>query len=92
VSGIADSLSIINKRIGSHLDHLGFQLPNESQRCPHMFGALLPKHYKGNLVNDLKQEKIFISQRGNSLRFAPHLHINDYDLNRLLDSLTKLIK
>jgi selenocysteine lyase/cysteine desulfurase len=92
VSEIADSLSIINKRIGTHLEHLGFQLPNELQRCPHMFGALLPKHYKGNLVNDLKQEKIFISQRGNSLRFAPHLHINDYDLNRLLDSLTKLIK
>lgn len=92
VSEIADSLSIINKQIGSHLEQLGFQLPLGSQRCPHMFGALLPNHYNGNLVSELKAKNIFISRRGNSLRFAPHLHINETDLNRLLDSLTELIK
>jgi selenocysteine lyase/cysteine desulfurase len=92
VSEIADSLSIINKRIGSHLEQLGFQLPKDSQRCPHMFGALLPSHYKGNLVGELKAKNIFISQRGNSLRFAPHLHINETDLDRLLNTLTELMK
>ena len=92
VSEIAESLSIINKRIGSHLDLLGFQLPNDSQLCPHMFGAILPNHYKGNLVSDLNTKNIFISQRGNSLRFAPHLHINDFDLNRLFSALTELIE
>lgn len=92
VSNIADSLSIINKRIGTHLEQLGFQLPLDSQRCPHMFGALLPSHYKGNLVAELKAKNIFISQRGNSLRFAPHLHINETDLDRLFDNLTDLMK
>lgn len=88
---IANSLSIINKQIGLHLEQLGFQLPNDSLRCPHMFGALMPDHYKGNLVSELKSNNIYISQRGNSLRFAPHLHINDNDLNRLLNTLTELI-
>jgi len=92
VSEITDSLSVINKRIGSHLEQLGFQLPKDAQRCPHMFGALLPSYYKGNLVGELKDKKIFISQRGNSLRFAPHLHINESDLNRLLETLTDLMK
>jgi selenocysteine lyase/cysteine desulfurase len=92
VSEIADSLAFINKQIRAHLFHLGFQLPDESQCSPHMFGAELPKHFKGNLVNELKTRKIYISQRGNSLRFAPHLHISKNDVDRLLNSLTELMK
>jgi selenocysteine lyase/cysteine desulfurase len=89
---ISNTLLSINQRIGLHLEQLGFQLPSDSLRCPHMFGALLPDHYNRNLVSELKSRNIFISQRGNSLRFAPHLHINDHDLNRLLNTLTELIK
>ena len=89
---IAETLSLINKRIDSHLEELGFLLPNDSLRCPHMFGALIPPHYKDNLVSELKAENIYISQRGNSIRFAPHLHINDNDIDKLLETLTKLMK
>jgi len=92
VHQIANSLSQINKQIASHLIQLGFILPDESQRCPHMFGALLPEHYKGNLVAELRERNIFISQRGKSIRFAPHLHITDYDIKRLLDTIDDLIK
>jgi selenocysteine lyase/cysteine desulfurase len=92
VSEIADSLSLINRRIGSHLAQLGFQLPNDAQRCPHMFGAVLPDHYPGNLVNELRSRNIYISRRGNSLRFAPHLYINDTDISWLLTALMELIK
>jgi hypothetical protein len=81
---------VINKLIASQLETKGFHLPDESQRCPHMFGAILPGHYKGNLVGELKKRNIFISQRGNSLRFAPHLHINENDMGRLLSSLREL--
>jgi selenocysteine lyase/cysteine desulfurase len=91
VPEIANSLSAINMQISSQLEQLGFKLPDDSQRSPHMFGALLPEHYKGNLVSELKARNIYISQRGNSLRFAPHLHINDNDLNRLLGTLKELI-
>lgn len=92
VQQISDSLSIINKQIASHLTQLGFQLPDGSLRCPHMLGALIPNDYKGNLVSELRERKIFISQRGKSIRFAPHLHITDYDLKRLLDTMDELIK
>ncbi len=92
VQQISDSLSIVNKQIAAQLVQLGFQMPDDSQRCPHMFGALIPNDYKGNLVSELREKKIFVSQRGKSIRFAPHLHITDNDLNRLLEMLNDLIK
>ncbi|MCJ7772179.1 MAG: aminotransferase class V-fold PLP-dependent enzyme [Desulfobacterales bacterium] len=92
VDKISNSLSLINKTIALHLESLGFVLPDESQRCPHMFGALLPKQYKGNLVSELSSRNIYISQRGNSLRFSPHLHVNDNDINRLLEALEEFVR
>ncbi|MBW1641373.1 MAG: aminotransferase class V-fold PLP-dependent enzyme [Deltaproteobacteria bacterium] len=92
VEEISNSLSLINKTIAVHLESLGFELPDESQRCPHMFGALLPKQYKGNLVSELARRNIYISQRGNALRFSPHLHVNDNDINRLLEALEELVR
>jgi len=92
VDHISDSLIVINNRITDHLSALGFQLPDSSQRSPHMFGATIPERYKGNLVVELSNRKIFISQRGNSVRFSPHLHISDHDVNRLLETLEELVK
>jgi 4-aminobutyrate aminotransferase-like enzyme len=57
-----------------------------------MFGAIIPDIYKGNLVSELSKRKIYISQRGNSVRFSPHLHISEDDVTRLLETLEKLVK
>lgn len=92
VDSVAESLRIINNTIADHLLHLGFQLPDKAQRSPHMFGALIPERYKGNLVAELSRRKIYISQRGNSVRFSPHLHITENDLNRLLETLEELFR
>lgn len=92
VANVAETLSAINSAIASHLEHLGFHLPSEGQRCPHMFGAQLPSERTGNLVADLKARNIFVSQRGSALRFAPHLHINEHDLHRLLEAVTELAR
>ncbi|MDD3814216.1 MAG: aminotransferase class V-fold PLP-dependent enzyme [Desulfocapsaceae bacterium] len=92
IENIAVTLSTINSAIVAHLEQLGFQLPDETQRCPHMFGAQLPMAHTGNFVADLKKRNIFISQRGNALRFAPHLHVSEHDLNRLMEALSALAK
>ena len=44
------------------------------------------------LVAELKKRHIYISQRGQSLRFAPHLHITPQDIQRLTDSLRELVR
>jgi selenocysteine lyase/cysteine desulfurase len=91
VENISATLSTINLSIAAHLEQLGFQLPGEAQRCPHMFGAQLPIARAGNFVSDLKARNIFISQRGSALRFAPHLHVSEHDVNRLMEALGDLL-
>jgi selenocysteine lyase/cysteine desulfurase len=92
VENIAASLSAINAKIALHLEQLGCRLPNMGQRCPHMFGARLPETYTGDMVAGLKSRNIHISHRGNSLRFAPHLHVNEQDVARLIRGLSDLMK
>jgi selenocysteine lyase/cysteine desulfurase len=92
VPSIAASLAVMNEMIASHLEGLGFRLPPAAQRCPHMFGAAIPAHYTGDLVTALRKRKIFISQRGSSVRFAPHLFITDKDIARLLEAMDDLTK
>lgn len=87
---VAESLLPINLRIAAHLDRLGFRLADIEQRCPHMFGAQLPAGYAENLVARLRREDIHISQRSTMLRFAPHLHVNDHDVERLLEAIDEV--
>ena len=91
VSRIAESLAKMNGRIAEHLEQLGFSLPNASERCPHMFGAQLPEGYAGNLVAELMKQKIYISQRGKAVRFAPHLHVTENDGDRLLQAIAEIV-
>jgi selenocysteine lyase/cysteine desulfurase len=91
IDNISESLIGINNTIADHLSVLGFQLYDSPQRSPHMFGATIPDSYKGNLVAELSKRKIYISQRGNSVRFSPHLHISEHDLNRLIETLEELL-
>jgi 4-aminobutyrate aminotransferase-like enzyme len=55
-----------------------------------MFGARLLEDCRVNFVAELAKRKIFISQRGNALRFAPHLHVSEADIERLLAVLGEL--
>ena len=91
VENIAASLAAINTRISAHLQQLGCRVAGETQRCPHLFGAQLPQTCTRNLVAELKVRNIHISQRGNSLRFAPHLHASEHDVERLIEGLGELI-
>jgi selenocysteine lyase/cysteine desulfurase len=92
VPAIAASLAKINQRIAACLEELGFTLPPAYLRCPHMFGARIPERYQGNLVAELVKRRIFISQRGSAVRFAPHLHISGHDLARLEEALRQIVE
>ncbi len=90
VPHIAETLAAINGRIADHLAARGFHIPPASQCSPHMFGARLPHGGSPQLVAELKARGIYVSQRGDAIRFAPHLHINDADVARLLAALDEL--
>ena len=92
IENISNSLSLINNKIAGTLNTLGFNTIEETLRCPHILGAVMPANYRKNLISELRERNIFISQRGQSIRFAPHLFINDNDINRLIHALNELIK
>jgi selenocysteine lyase/cysteine desulfurase len=87
VSYVARVLGQINDRIASRLEALGFALPPSSQRCPHMVGAHLPQGFAGDFVGCLRAQQVFISQRGSSVRVAPHLHVTETDVEQLFAAL-----
>jgi selenocysteine lyase/cysteine desulfurase len=91
VENIAETLAAINERVASHLAAHGFGLPDPAHRSPHMFGARLPEGFHKNVVAELAARSIYIGQRGDALRFAPHLHVDDRDVDRLLTALDEIV-
>jgi selenocysteine lyase/cysteine desulfurase len=91
VAEVARSLAEINGQIQTRLSAMGFTLPAREHRCPHMFGARLPEGFAGDLVGSLRAQKVFISQRGSSVRFAPHLHVTEADIEQLLAGVERAI-
>ncbi|GCL65266.1 aminotransferase class V-fold PLP-dependent enzyme [Pseudaquabacterium pictum] len=87
VPAIAARLAAINTQIADALQPLGLAVVPPAQRSPHLLGARLPDGATTTLLTDLRAQDVHISQRGSSLRFAPHLHVNDQDVQRLLQAL-----
>jgi selenocysteine lyase/cysteine desulfurase len=92
VDNMAATLAATNATIAAHLERLGFALPEEKRRCPHMFGARVPRGFEENIVASLKNKDIHISQRGDAVRFAPHMHTSGRDVVRLLEALDDLAR
>jgi selenocysteine lyase/cysteine desulfurase len=90
IKNIAGALEAINARIALRLEALGFVLPPSAQRCPHMFGARLPQGLGSDFVGSLRARGVFVSQRGASIRFAPHLHVTDADIDQLFAALDEV--
>lgn len=86
IDRIAESLGQVTGQIAIGLAELGFRLPRDSLRSPHMIGVDLPPGFSANLVATLRDDDIIVSQRGKSLRIAPHLHVTRGDVARLLEA------
>jgi selenocysteine lyase/cysteine desulfurase len=92
VARIAESLSAICNRIVPELEAQGFAMPSASRRAPHMFGATLPAGRNDDVAGRLREQDVFISRRGSSIRFSPHLHVTEADLAQLADALKRINK
>ena len=91
VAQIGESLAAINALIAERLTQLSFTVLPAQSRSPHMLGAQLPAGYSGDLLGQLRAHDVFVSQRGSSIRFAPHLHITRADIERLFGALDQIL-
>jgi selenocysteine lyase/cysteine desulfurase len=92
VARIAESLRAICNRIVPELEAQGFAMPPASRRAPHMFGATLPAGRNDDVAGRLREQNVFVSRRGSSIRFSPHLHVIEADLAQLTDALRRINK
>ena len=91
IKEIENTLYQNNMIICKGLSELGFEILSEKNRAPHFISARLPG-YDGNLlINILKKNKIFISERSGFLRITPHLWNNEEDFFKLINCLKSII-
>ena len=77
--------------VSEKLTKLGLSVSEPENRGPHFIGAKLPKGAPENILEALSIEKIYLSERGGSLRITPHLWNNNNDFDRLETVLSKLL-
>jgi len=75
---------IAKDAINSLLD-LGMQIDQSPLRAHHLFGIRLPEGLDlEKLKQSFSENKVYVSQRGNAIRVAPHLYNTQKDFQRLV--------
>lgn len=90
VANIADTLAAMNDRIAGVFAPLGFKPRARRLRGPHLMGLECDGAVDNALIEALRANKIFVSVRGNSVRSAPHVYVDDHDLDRLAAVIGRL--
>jgi selenocysteine lyase/cysteine desulfurase len=88
-ASIALSLSTVVDQIAERAETMGLIPTPKAVRAPHMIGLRFPDGPPVNLIESLKADRVFVSQRTDCLRISPHLYNNQADLDRLFKALAK---
>jgi selenocysteine lyase/cysteine desulfurase len=89
IENISRTLANTNLSIARILEKHGFEIVDANARAPHFQSARLANFDTRALAARLVADKVFVSQRGDRLRLAPHLYTDQQDLDRFEDSLRK---
>jgi len=89
IKNIESTLSQQSDSLSNRLKKIGLTVSDPKKRGPHFIGAKLPKGTSKNILEILSKEKIYLSERGGSLRITPHLWNNSHDFDRLVTVLSK---
>ncbi|HKJ20399.1 MAG TPA: aminotransferase class V-fold PLP-dependent enzyme [Woeseiaceae bacterium] len=82
ITNVSKSLATTNARIADILSGHGFETMAAADRAPHFQGARLPATDPRKLAEQLVDNNVYASVRGDYLRVAPHLYTDDEDLAR----------
>ena len=88
---IAASLAPLVEEIARRAEDLGVVPTPAAVRSPHFLGLRFPGGLRADLLDRLKEQKVFVSQRGDSLRISPHLYNDERDVARLFEALGGLV-
>lgn len=92
IANISQTIASCTNDLAQFFNAEGFQPILASKRVPHILGIHLGTRSNSsiNFVAALREKQVYISQRGNSLRIAPHVHVNAGDMIKLKESFQAL--
>ena len=91
VDRVATTLAAVTGSIAGAATTMGLDPLPAVQRGPHLLGVRLPAAVRAEVVSGLAAANCFAAVRGEVLRLAPHLHVTDADVDRLLDALAAVL-
>ena len=87
VSNIQQTISTLTGRVAEYARGEGYAVLPPKQRCGHMIGIRHPEGVPGKLPALFREDRVFVSVRGDSIRIAPHLYNDRNDIERLFEVL-----
>ena len=90
VDRVADRLAEVTASLTATTNALGLHPLPTDQRGPHLLGVRLPDAVRARVVPGLAAANCYAAVRGEMLRLAPHVHVDDTDLARLADALASV--
>ena len=89
VENIRDTIAGKNRQLAKLFAPLGFHPADEQYRMPHLMGLRGEGDVPAALISHLKENKVSLSYRGTSIRVAPHVYVDDEDLDNLARILAR---
>ncbi len=87
IPAVAARLRGLTNRLADSLGALGLPIAPRSLRAPHILGVRPPGGLPTGLIDDLRRNAVFASERGGALRVSPHVWVTDEDLTRSVDAI-----
>lgn len=85
ISEIEAGLGVITDHIAEAIAPLDYEILAPDFRSRHILGFTARDPQA--LIERLRARNIHVSQRGESIRIAPHFHVTAHDVDRLTDAL-----
>ena len=91
VPAVAARLRGLTDRLAAALEALGLSIAPRSLRAPHILAVRQADGLPAGLVEDLRRNAVFASERAGALRLSPHVWVDDDDLARCVDAIRDIL-
>jgi selenocysteine lyase/cysteine desulfurase len=89
VATVAERLAVVTEATAQRTVQLGLDPAPAGQRGPHLLGVTIPDDLRDTILPALAAADCYAAVRGRALRIAPHLHVTEDDVDRLIQALHK---
>ena len=89
VAAVAARLRALTDQLAAGAVALGLTPPSSTLRSPHILGLRRPGGMPSHLIEALRSEGVFVSDRLGTLRISPHVWADEADVARCLEALAR---